>query len=78
MEITSLNSQNLLANKMMPEIENYLNDKMLFVSQLVNPQEVVSKVVIQNIKNKTKITHSGEVIKFTDRDKMIAYLKKLS
>jgi hypothetical protein len=72
MEIINLNSQNLLANKMMPEIDKYLNDKMPFVSQ-----EVASKVSIQNVKNKTKITHSSEVIKFTDRDKMIAYLKKL-
>jgi hypothetical protein len=76
MGIISLQSQKWVLDNLLPGMIKHLKGKMLFHAQLLDPTEVMAKVSASNIKSRSKQVAEGfEVVQFTDRDELIAYLK---
>ncbi|HEY5824798.1 MAG TPA: hypothetical protein VIT44_10555 [Cyclobacteriaceae bacterium] len=78
MGIISINSQAWVVKNMLPGLLAHLKGKKLHHAQLLDPNEIMSKVSASNIKNKSSQVAEGfEVVQFTSEDEMIKYLKSV-
>jgi hypothetical protein len=78
MGIISLNSQRWVLENLLPGMIQHLKGKTLFHAQFLDASEIMSKVAASNIKGKAaQVAEGFEVVQFSDRSKMMDYLKRL-
>lgn len=78
MGIISLESQNWVANHLIPKMFEHLKGKMLYHAQLLDAADIFVKVSGSNIKKKTSNQDSGfEVKQFSEESELKEYLLSL-
>lgn len=78
MGIISIQSQNWVANHLIPKMFEHLKGKMLYHAQLLDAADIFVKVSGSNIKNKAANNSSGfEVKQFSDEVELKEYLLSL-
>ena len=78
MGVIGVNSQQWVADTLIPALFSHLKGKVLYHAQLLDPKEIFSKVSGSNIKNKVAVTHTAEIeiIQFYDEEEMKQQLMK--
>ena len=76
MGVLGTESQSLIINKLIPGMVSHLKGKKLYHAQLIDPAEVMSKVVAKNVKHKSE-NESIEIVQFTSEQDAIAYMKSI-
>lgn len=76
MGIISLQAQSWVANNLLPRMIKHLNGKKLYHAQLLDPEEIKSKVAAAGVKNRaSKIAENFEIKQFSDQNELKLYLK---
>lgn len=78
MGIISIESQKWVVGILLPGMIQHLKGRNLFHAQLLDPAEVLSKVSANNVKSKAANAEEKiNVVQFTDREEMMAFVKKV-
>lgn len=76
MGVISIESQKWVSSDLIPGMMKHLGGETPVVVQLLDESEIFSKIAANRIKEKVKDDKKGfQVVQFTDRKKMEAYLK---
>lgn len=78
MGIISINSQQWVLEKLLPGMIKHLGNAKLHHCQLLDPDEIFSKVSAANIKSKSVTIMDGfDVLQFTDEESLAEYLRSI-
>lgn len=78
MGIISLDSQNWVANHLIPSMFEHLKGKMLYHAQLLDASDIFAKVSGSNIKNKASDDETGfKVMQYSDKVELEKYLRSI-
>jgi hypothetical protein len=78
MGVISIESQKWIVDILIPEMMKHVGGENMIVAQLIDSSEIFAKVAANKINEQVKDDKAGfQVIQFTDRSEMEAYLKSV-
>jgi hypothetical protein len=76
MSIISLEAQQWIVEVLFPGLLAHLEGKKLYHAQLIDPQEILSKVAAANLRKKSAVVEEGFTIEqFTDEETLVQIIK---